>query len=475
MARPKLFDLLATCRQSELPELMAFVRSPFWNTAPEQVALFELLLPHWPAFTGPSLNKAALYQTIYPGQTYHDKTLRYLFSQASRLVEGFLRQVHYQKDSARQRLDLLRILSERGLEKAYRHHQRRYEEEQPAEADWGVTDYLQAYRRAEVEEQHFGRQRLRQFDTRLEEAALALDRYYYLQRLIYACGMLDRETIFQGKYTAHLPESWLAHLAQSPHRHDPLIALYYRMLMMLRHEEDTHYFELLRDQLLEEKGLGDSESQRNVYLGAINYCLRKIRQGPSSFVAEALALYQLGIERGILLEKGELSPWTFTNVVKLALRLHQYEWIEDFMARFSGHLPAAFRNNALHYNRAELFYYTRRYDEAQAALNQVVYSDLNYYLGARVMLAKIYYEEREEEVLLSHLAAFSIFLKRNKEISADLKHTYLNFCDMLYQLLRDRPKVLNTLEERIRQTHLLTDRQWLLEQLAQKISPSGSV
>ena len=154
----------------------------------------------------------------------------------------------------------------------------------------------------------------------------------------------------------------------------------------------------------------------------------------------------------------------FTNIVKLSLRLKRYEWVEPFIREYAPQLPVAFRENALHYNLAELFYYTHRNDDAQQHLIKVAYSDLNYYLGARVMLAKIYYESGHTEPLLSLIAAFMIFLKRNKQISADLKQTYLNFCDILFQLTRPHPKKMVLLGETIRNTSLLTDRSWLMAQ-----------
>ena len=81
------------------------------------------------------------------------------------------------------------------------------------------------------------------------------------------------------------------------------------------------------------------------------------------------------------------------------------------------------------------------------------------------MLAKIYYETNEENALLSLLAAFTVFLKRNKNISADLKKTYLNFCHFLFQIIRKKKKHLPKLREEIRITKLLTDRAWLLKEL----------
>jgi hypothetical protein len=81
------------------------------------------------------------------------------------------------------------------------------------------------------------------------------------------------------------------------------------------------------------------------------------------------------------------------------------------------------------------------------------------------MLIKIYFEQEEEQALLSQLAAFTMFLKRNKEISIHLKRTYLNFCNLLFSILKRNPKKLPQLEEKIERTSPLTDKVWLLQQL----------
>ena len=150
-------------------------------------------------------------------------------------------------------------------------------------------------------------------------------------------------------------------------------------------------------------------------------------------------------------------------MVKLSLRMEQYTQIEQFIEQYAPLLPEAFRENALHYNLAELYYYTGRFDQAQEQLLRVALTDLNYYLGARVLLTKIYYETGAEEALLSLLASFIIFLKRNKQLSSHLKHTYLNFCQILFQILRRPPNRLEPIRNRIKNTELLTDRAWLEE------------
>lgn len=246
-----------------------------------------------------------------------------------------------------------------------------------------------------------------------------------------------------------------------------LLLLHYAVYLALQDEEDEGRFGHLRQLLAAATAESDPNTLKDVYLFAINYCARKIRQGRREYASTALELYITGIDSKSLFDGKELSPWTFTNVVKLALVQERYAWIGEFIERYGSYLAPAFRDNALHYNRAELYYYTQQYDQAQEELLQVAYSDLNYYLGARILLAKIYYETGEEEPLLSLLAAFTIFLKRNKSVSGDIKSTYLHFCELLFQLVRRHPRKFAELGEKIATTHPVADRGWLLQQYQQ--------
>lgn len=465
MADRKFFSALKTCSEAELAHFRSFAASPYHNRRAEWLALLDYLIGCWPLFSEADTQAPRLYALLQPGAPFNDKDLRYALSGLNQLLERFWAFERFGADALRPDLDLMAVLTERGLDKAYRQAARRAAqqlERQPRHTRY-FQDQLQLL---ELEEQQFERQRVRRFDNAIQRAADTLDAYYYLQRLKLTCAMIDRQRILQGAYDLGLTDEWLRHLQQRPFFQEPAIQLFYHVLCALRDEEDENWFAGLKALLNTPDPAISPLDLRDGYRPAINYCARKIRQGRADYAAEALALYVAGIEKGYLLDRGELSPWTFTNVVKLSLRLARYEWIEAFIPQYAPLLPDAFRHNALHYNLAELYYYTQRYAQAQTQLNEVAWTDLNYYLGARVMLAKIYYEQDDTEPLLSLIAAFTIFLKRNKEISADLKQTYLNFCEILFQLLRQNSRKMAALEERIRTTPLLTDRAWLLEQCA---------
>jgi hypothetical protein len=465
----KLRHLLLACKKEELPGLRRFVSSPYFNRQPELIGAMDYLSALWPDFDPDKMTKELIYQSAYPGQPFDAKQYRYLSSDLGRLIEQFWATERWQKSTRQPQIMAMAVASERGLEKTYQKINRALEHTLSANTATSTEQGL--YERmiwSDNIEKHFGRTLERKYHNNVQNTNDYLDQYYFLEKLKLACIMEDRKSVIAGNYESRISEAWVSHLLANDCFGQPAIQLYYRVWLTLNDADNESYYHQLRDRLLTAIDQIELNYLRIVYQLVINYCARKIRQGKDEFIAEALHLYQRGLEQRILLNNGELSPWAFTNIVKLAMRLKRYDWGETFIHENAPLLPEAFRDNALHYNLAELFYYTHRRDEALQHLNQVAFSDLNYYLGARVMLSKIYYEQHDEEPLLSLMAAFIIFLKRNKEISATLKQTYLNYCEILLLLVKKQPRRLAGLDERINQTQPLTDRQWLLEQF-QKI------
>ncbi|PHN04812.1 hypothetical protein [Flavilitoribacter nigricans] len=461
MKSRKLIQFIQSCDTDELVEFEKFLASPFYNEDPEVRQLFKILRPHYPDFSGAGLNKHAIYRAVYGDQAYNDKRLRYLFSDLTKLIETFFAVQKIRSQPHQLQLALLDSLSGRGLPKGFRRVNRQLKRELEDGGQRSSDVFFTKMQWSEIRERHFQKKRIRKFDLSLQHFANDLDQYYFLNRLKIVCAMLDRQTIFQDEYDLNISSGWLQHLEQNQFYGSVLIQIYYTIFQALRDEsEESHFTALVT--FLRQPGLSVADIDlRDIYLFAINYCARKIRQGKEKYVAEALQLYRDGIEKGPLLNERGISPWAFTNVVKLALRRQEYHWIGSFIHRYAPLLPEQFRENALHYNLAELYYYTDRFDQAQEHLIRVEFSDLNYYLGARVLLAKIYYESGEEEALLSLISSFTVFLKRNKELSANLKRTYLNFCQILFQIVRRAPSQMKKLQASIDNSELLTDRAWL--------------
>lgn len=462
MEKSKVIPLLRSLKEKEWSDLEDFLASPFYNKDPELLSLLAILKTWLSSDSMGLKSREELAKTIWPNQDYDAKTLTYALSNLNKLATHFLSLQKLTQAPLALELAALEVFSERNLEKHYASAKRSISDQLTTPTGNSFDFFRNKARYAETLDQHYVRQKNRVFDVAIQQAAHDLDTYYYLHRLNLACSMLDRQQILKSVYEINISEPWITHLKGSPVGQEPIIRLYLDIYQMLSEESEEAHFTQLKDNLEVYSNKISNHDLTEIYQFAINYCARKIRKGREPYVQEALQLYLTGIESRFLIIDGQLSPWTYANVIKLYLRQKEYEAAQVFIEKFLHYLPEAFQQNAYHYNLAELFYYTKEQDKAQSHLIRVAYSDLNYYLGARVLLAKIYFETGEEDALSSLLAAFMMFLQRNKELSHDLKQTYLNFCKIFARILRTPPARRAAIRQTITNTQLLTDRDWLL-------------
>lgn len=93
----------------------------------------------------------------------------------------------------------------------------------------------------------------------------------------------------------------------------------------------------------------------------------------------------------------------------------------------------------------------RDYKGAIRLLQNVVFTDVFYHLGAKLMLLKMYYETEQTEPFYSLIDAFNIYLYRNKGISIYQRKSYLNLIRFTKKLfdLKINPPVSQKFKERI--------------------------
>lgn len=468
MGSYKLIHLLRSLNEEEWAGLTSFLQSPYFTTETTSLELCLALQPLLDTAEKELPEAETFFSSVWPEVAFDQKNFTYALSRLNKLTERFLILRQREGEEKQQQLTALRIFSERQLGKHFAAAQRAMITVLTPATGQPDDHYLLRSAYAELMDEHYVRQKIRKYDESIQLAADDLDRFYFFRRLRYACSMLDRQHILDGKYAVGISDAWMAHLSGTVLFAEPMINLYLTIFKALREEDQEEHFQELKVDLLELISREKAEALTEPLLFSINYCARKIRAGKESYAEEAMELYLEGIDSGLLLKNGQISPWTYTNLIKLYLRLSKYRAAGEFIDKYTALLPERFRENAHNYNYAELLYATDQKELAQEYLNRVAYSDLSYYLGARVLLAKIYYETDAEESLLSLLASFTVFLQRNKQISRNLKNTYLNFCQLFNRILRTRAAKLDKVKATIAATQPLTDRDWLLEVVGQR-------
>ncbi len=463
MHKSKLIELLKTFSTSELREFKDFVGSPFFNKNKELILFYDYLKKIAPVFPLKKIHREYIYANLFKNKKYDEKHLNYLMSFLLKLAEEYIGITKYKSTGILPDYHILSSCLDRQLNKHYQNYYQKAKKKLDANPICDIEHYYQNFLLAQVSDKHFGMQKIRRYDANIQAAADNLDLFYLTQKLKYACEMLDREKTLSVSYQQNMLKEITLYLEHFEIESSPAIAIYYHIYLTLTKENGDPYFEKLKVLLNEHTNKFSQFELKEMYLMALNFCIRKVRKKDEHYVEEAFVLFKKGIENRSLYENDLLSPWTFKNVIKLGLRLKQFDWIEGFIKKYKDDLDEEIRENALNYNLADLYYYKKELGKAQDLLQRVEFSDVFYALSSKVILLKIYYEKKEDEALYSLLASFKVYLHRNKVISNNVRKSYLNFISLLNQIIKGKLKNPSVLKEKIINTELLTARSWLLE------------
>jgi hypothetical protein len=384
-------------------------------------------------------------------------------SDLSKLIEQFFT---IEKSKIKATTDdayFLDALIDRKLSKAFQQNFRKVnkdlEETKIHDADFYLKEYL--VRDAAV--RYHLSQQSRKSNEYQQLVTNSLDNFYFAEKLQHSCSMLNNQNIVATDFDISYLEKIQEYLNQKTNISEPCIEFYYLASKMLGNEKEAEHFEKLKGFVLTQIELLTPEDGRFIYHFVINYCARRFREGKQDYLEEALKLYLHGIENQFLFEGGFLSPWIYKNIINIGFNLRTHDWVENFIHQYNPKLPKEFQDNALHFNLANLYFNRKDFNESIGYLNQTQFTDISYNTSTKVLLMKNYYELKADEPLLSLIASFSLFLKRNKSISRSVRQTYLNFCSILNKIMRRNPKKLAAIREEVKSIQFLTERRWLLD------------
>jgi hypothetical protein len=465
MENSKLIQLIKTFSAKELRECGEFVHSSFFNKHEEFSALYDYLKSCAPKFLPKNISRETVYKNLFSKKRYDEKHINHLMSFLLKLVEQYIGYKQFSNNEILQQINILNAYVEKGLDKHYSYV---YDLTQVKLIKYpyrNVEFYYLQYLLSETDNQYFLRQKIRKYDVRLQSAADYFDLYLLAGKLKYFCEMQDRKMSLNANYKLKMTGEISSALTKINIEEYSGIRVYWIILQMLENpEEPAHFYQLKKLIAVHHDDFPPAEL-KELYFYAINYCIRKVNVGEQDFLKELFTLYKIVLEADLLLENNQISPWTYKNLVGVALRLKEFNWVEKFIKEKNVLLAAEFRDNALHYNLAELFYYKHDFDIAMSHLNKVEFSDIYYSLDTKKMMVKIYFEQNTIDPLLSLIASFKIFIKRNKSVSEANKQAYNNFISVIHLFIKfQNQKTSPVLKSSIENLKPLADRNWLLEQ-----------
>ncbi|MBK9013209.1 MAG: hypothetical protein IPM82_03485 [Saprospiraceae bacterium] len=117
MHQSKLLDLLRKLSPKQLSRAGDFVASPYFNKNRDNILFFNYLQKHAPDFDHKNLAKETAIQKIATEKPLDEKSLTYLMSQLTKLLETFLAVETLLEDGFEMPLSLLKKYHQLGLQR----------------------------------------------------------------------------------------------------------------------------------------------------------------------------------------------------------------------------------------------------------------------------------------------------------------------------------------------------------------------
>ncbi|MFK7775508.1 MAG: hypothetical protein AB8F94_25425 [Saprospiraceae bacterium] len=461
----KLYETIQTLDKKEIRQIKRVLQSPFFVLRNDVGNLFSVLVKyHLKGKRFPK--KEVVFQKAFPKKEYDYALLRGTMSDLFELIEEYFLLKKRRAGKLKTRHLLAEIYRERKLSKAYQAVVKKTAtilENQPLRNEF----YYQQLLDFQLEEMTFKIKDQRTKDFNLGAISETIDIVFLVQKLKFACSQMSHQQVFKAEYDFGLLTHLLPIVEQEKYLKIPAIGIYYYCYRFLTEEKGDEFFEKFKTILFQNKALFDALEMKELYLFAINFCIRKLNQGGKKFSQEILDLYKDGLQANYFLENGMLSRFTFNNIVAAGIFTKEFDWLEKFIETYSEKLEKEYRDSTVSFNLARLEYTRKNYGKAMLHLQKVESKDLVNSLISKTLLMRIYYELDEHDSLFSHLDSFQIFIRR-REVSDFHRKNYMNAIRLVKKLVAlpelDK-KARKALREEIEGEEVLTEREWLLGKL----------
>lgn len=462
MEKSSLVQVLGTLSRQEWRELDAWLRTPLHNKDPEVLRLFEYLRRQIPTQILPEAAEVARL-SLLPDRQGVDH-LHHVSSYLMKAVSDYLLWSDQTRlPSSEHQHHLSELLRRRQLGKQAARLQARAQEGLQAQHNRGRW-YYELNAAIQQEKIHLGEWQNTLQHQDLQPLLVAQDLRFMVEKLQTGCLLLSQKAVSARQYDLGLLEMLTQIPEHHPYLQEPAVALHYYGYRALSEAEGEPYFLQLKALLTKHGGLFKGEELRNLYLLAINFCIRRINRSERAFLREVFELYQTGLTQGAFLEQGQLSRFTYTNIAQAGMGLGEFAWVAHFLTEYKMFLPEEVREPVCQFNLARLYYETGESGKALSCLLNIGYDDTVYNFAAKTLLAKIYYAEGEWNALDSLLDSISAYIRRKKEAGYH-RDSYMGFVKIMRRLLStdlSQRAQRTALREKIDAMKVLAEREWLV-------------
>lgn len=478
MERSYLIELLQTLSPEELQDFALYISGPQFRKKrqfEEMQLLFDAILVSYLGDADKTLNKQTIYYMVFPGSEFVEGKLEKLMVELNKLLRQYLLTEYYFRpdNEVQTQLDMIKILELRGLEAKKAQAIQKLARQQVSTSKKGTEYFYHQSRLERAIHDHETKYNQLKSDLNIPNVVQNIDVFHYLNRL----EMLNRFLIQQRPAQLDVEEPVRLALEESivPQRYldySTELQIRYKVFLLLREDLPTKKsFEELLELLRENRSKLAEDTVKESYTYLRNFCVMIINNGNTDLLPVLHAIQRDNLENGDFYYQGKLSPSSFISMVVAAIRVKEFDWLEQFLEIHQDKIIGDNESRDLYrMNKALYLFAMQQFEQALDLLPEKI-DEVVYHLMARRLEIKIYYET-QSELLQYKLDALKMYISRasKKFLSDNLRKRNADFVNLLYQIMQSPPGDSARsvrLRQRIEDKKWTADRDWLLEKVAE--------
>ena len=463
MVNCKAIEMLKALSIWELKAMEKFVQSPFHNPNAQVTALFNNLNTYYPDFQTNAISYASLSCKLFHSKRPDVPKFRHLLTELTRLLENFYCQLALEANEQKRKNLLAQELIKRNLDKILLQQLTISKHSHQPKKD--IAYYENQTALSEIRYEFTSSRQNRQPEKELQSLSDNLDHFYVAKKLKYCCEMLNRANIMGTQHSIPMLQPLMSYLTNNRET-TPIIAIYHQILLTITDHKNEKHFEKLKTLLHKHTRELTTKENRDIYAFAQNYCIKQLNTGNTNYLKELFIIYKTVLEEQIIFDNSMLSHADFKNICAVGIRLQELKWVEEFIISYQRYLSLELRKNSVNYNTARLLFARNQPKPAIKLLTTVEFTDVFYHLDAKMLLLKIYYDNRDYEPLYALINSFKIYLKRSKLLSDYQRTIYYNFltkAKLLAQLSSGDKLINEKIKATLLQNTVTADVSWINE------------
>ncbi|MEZ4776716.1 MAG: hypothetical protein R3D00_26305 [Bacteroidia bacterium] len=305
-----------------------------------------------------------------------------------------------------------------------------------------------------------------------------LDAFYMLSKMRYSTELRNRQNILSEEHDILLLDEIQKLVAEHPDfASNKVFEVYRDMLQLMENPDNEAIFLRLEENFTKSLVLFSPAYQSSMIRYLINITIQLYNNGKEKYLLKQFNLYQLGLEKELLLDDGYLPDSTFLNIIVSATVLKELEWTRLFISQFCEKISGEIQADAIRLGTAYLRFAEMNFRDSNDLLRQIETQEIPYQLRIRSLSLRNHFEvfltdDSYYELVNYEAKAFDKFLRRDDRLLDTRIEAYLEFISFIQKMAYLKTNFQWTtlsrerLEKKLKGKKRIIAKQWLLEKIA---------